>query len=59
MDCIADSGEVCGSDSITYTSQCELNRQNCLNGRNVTISYDGICYSKCTVSLECTAITAT
>ena len=34
---------VCGSDQRTYSSTCELQRESCLQKRNVTHIYDGVC----------------
>lgn len=34
---------VCGSDEMTYSSTCELQRQSCLKKRNITLLYEGVC----------------
>uniref|UniRef100_A0A0P6FGP9 Agrin n=1 Tax=Daphnia magna TaxID=35525 RepID=A0A0P6FGP9_9CRUS len=36
---------VCGSDEMTYSSTCELQRQSCLKKRNITLLYEGVCGS--------------
>lgn len=34
---------VCGSDGITYDSECVLRRESCLRQKNVTMIYKGQC----------------
>ena len=34
---------VCGSDQRTYSSQCELERESCLQKRNLSLHYQGVC----------------
>ncbi|KAI9555274.1 hypothetical protein GHT06_017789 [Daphnia sinensis] len=36
---------VCGSDEMTYSSTCELQRESCLKKRNITLLYEGVCGS--------------
>uniref|UniRef100_T1JZW6 Agrin n=1 Tax=Tetranychus urticae TaxID=32264 RepID=T1JZW6_TETUR len=58
-----DSGpSVCGSDGITYSSQCSLSTACCTEKRYITVRYDGPCqtcldmncmhYSVCEIDLE-------
>ena len=34
---------VCGSDTVTYGNDCELEREACKNNPNLTKLYDGKC----------------
>lgn len=38
-----DSQPVCGSNGINYKNKCELDREACRLGRNITIRYEGKC----------------
>jgi len=38
-----DSQPVCGSDGRYYKNRCELDRQACHMGRNITVKYIGKC----------------
>lgn len=40
---------VCGSDQRTYSSTCDLLRESCLQKRNITLIYEGICGRFCVV----------
>nr|XP_033325096.1 agrin-like isoform X2 [Megalopta genalis] len=37
------SGPVCGTDWIDYPSLCELNREACAKGANITVAFQGKC----------------
>lgn len=34
---------VCGSDQRTYSSNCELQRESCLQKRSIKLLYEGVC----------------
>lgn len=34
---------VCGSNGITFPNHCELHRTSCLEGKKISIKYDGEC----------------
>jgi hypothetical protein len=34
---------VCGSDQLTYSSNCELEREACLQKRSIKLLYEGVC----------------
>ncbi|XP_046437323.1 agrin-like isoform X5 [Daphnia pulex] len=36
---------VCGSDQLTYSSNCELERESCLQKRSIKLLYEGVCGS--------------
>nr|ACL36281.1 Kazal-type serine proteinase inhibitor 2 [Penaeus chinensis] len=36
---------VCGSDGVTYSNVCELERANCLSDEEITVAYPGECNS--------------
>src|SRR5688572_19858137 len=35
---------VCGSDGISYNTECDLHRQACLQNSDITIKHRGICW---------------
>ena len=35
--------QVCGSDGITYTSECQLKKSNCRYVKSVQLNYNGPC----------------
>ena len=37
---------VCGSDRRTYSSACQLQRESCLQKRNLSLHYEGVCGNK-------------
>jgi hypothetical protein len=42
--CAVQVGEqVCGSDGVTYESECELQRTVCQQKRHVTVTHRGAC----------------
>ena len=45
-DCSSDLEEVCGSDSVTYSSRCELEKHNCQNNLSLTVKHMGTCHSE-------------
>ncbi len=45
-DCSSNLEEVCGSNSVTYSSQCELEKHNCQNDLNLTVKHMGKCHSE-------------
>ncbi|XP_067092007.1 testican-2 [Osmerus mordax] len=40
---ISSSGPVCGSDGHNYASQCKLEQQACLTGKELTMTCSGLC----------------
>ncbi|CAL8148206.1 unnamed protein product [Orchesella dallaii] len=38
-----DSQPVCGSNGVNYRNKCELDREACRLGRNITVRYEGKC----------------
>lgn len=40
---------VCGSDQLTYSSNCELERESCLQKRSIKLLYEGVCGKFATV----------
>ena len=34
---------VCGSDQRTYSSNCDLQRESCLQKRSIKLLYEGVC----------------
>ncbi|ODN03364.1 Agrin [Orchesella cincta] len=38
-----DSQPVCGSNGVNYKNKCELDREACRLGRNITVRYEGKC----------------
>ncbi|RDD42651.1 Fibrillin-1 [Trichoplax sp. H2] len=42
--------QVCGSDGITYSSECQLKKTNCRFVKSVHLEYNGACDPECMVS---------
>jgi coxsackievirus/adenovirus receptor len=43
--CPAIVSPVCGTDGVTYDSFCEFERSTCIDKKNTTFDYDGVCGS--------------
>merc|ERR1712226_1478812 len=38
---------VCGTDGVTYSNSCELDRESCLGSQDIEVASDGPCVEKC------------
>ncbi|KAK0395945.1 hypothetical protein QR680_001503 [Steinernema hermaphroditum] len=52
MECGSELMEVCGSDGVTYSNPCKMNRAACLSGKSIFQTYNGICEGCEKVSCE-------
>ncbi|XP_063584887.1 agrin-like isoform X3 [Penaeus indicus] len=43
---------VCGSDGVTYSNLCELERANCQSDEEITVAYEGECKGRVTESCD-------
>ena len=41
--CIEIYAPVCGTDGKTYSNDCHMTRQACIDQKNITVSYKGEC----------------